>query len=267
MKPVSLLMAIVGSSSLLMLTALPIQAADSTVKVNGKTISQEMIDAYAEIRARGGAPATGTPEEKQQILDEVINLEIFSQAAEKEGLDKKPNVIAQLDLQKNRLLANMVIGEYLQKNPIKEESLKETYDKEIAGGSGKEYKARHILVKTEQEAKDIIKELDAGKDFATIAKAKSTDTGSGAKGGDLGWFPLEQMVKPFSDAVAKQEKGKVSKTPIKTDFGWHIIIVDDSRAATPPPFDQVKDQIRQKLTRDVVEAYVMKARATAKIEK
>lgn len=265
MKNVSSIMSSFACTAILLSSALSAQAADKPLaKVNGKPISQQMLDVYAEVRAHGGAPSAGTAEEKKAVLEEVINLEIFSQLAEKEGIAKKPEVVAQLKLQRNRVLANMVVGEFLKKRPVTEEMIKAEYDKGVKTISGKEYKAKHILVKTEQEAKDIIKELDAGKKFEDLAKAKSLD--SAEKGGDLGWFPAAQMVPEFAAALPGIEKGKYTKAPVKSQFGYHLIMVDDSRNATPPPFDQVKPQIQQKLARDLIEGYVGELRAKAKIE-
>ena len=144
--------------------------------------------------------------------------------------------------------------------------VKARYDKEVAAlPKQEEVHARHILVKTEDEAKDVIKQLDAGKDFAELAKEKSTDPNKD-DGGDLGYFSRGRMVKEFEDAAFALEKGTYSKTPIKTDFGYHVIKVEDKRDAPPPPFDQVKDQVRQLVMRDKYLALLNQAKASAKVD-
>ncbi|MGD2112724.1 MAG: peptidylprolyl isomerase, partial [Gammaproteobacteria bacterium] len=141
---------------------------------------------------------------------------------------------------------------------------KQFYDTQV-GVPGKEYKARHILVETEDEAKDIITRLDDGVDFSELAKEKSTGP-SGPSGGELGWFGAGQMVKPFADAAAAMEKGTYSKTPVQTEFGWHVIMLDDMRDSTPPPFDDVKERLKVLLTNQNLQQHISELRESASID-
>jgi len=157
------------------------------------------------------------------------------------------------------------LQEYAKKNPVDEASIKAEYDKLKAQMGDKDYNAQHILVKTEQEAKDIIARLDKGEDFSKIAKDKSLDTGSKEKGGDLGWFSPAGMVKPFADAVAGLQKGKFTESPVQSQFGWHVIKLNDIRASQPPAYEKVKDGIQQDLQQRQLAKLVSDLRAKAKI--
>ena len=154
----------------------------------------------------------------------------------------------------------------MKANPVTDAEIKAEYDSKVAGENGTEYKARHILVKTEAEAKKLIAELDKGADFAKLANKHSLDAKESQNGGDLGWFVAGQMVAPFSEAVAKLEKGKYTKTPVQTQFGWHVILREDSRAQTPPSLESVKEQLMPYLQRKKVQTMVETLRKQAKVE-
>lgn len=233
--------------------------------VNGTPISQQVFDAYAKQRA-ASQPATGTPEERKATLDEVVSREIIYQDAIKQGLDKKPEVVAELENLKRNILANEAIRAHLSSNEPNEAAMQKEYESKMGKMKTQEYKAKHILLKTEQEAKDIIAQLDKGADFAALAKEKSLDTASGKDGGDLGWFDANQMVKPFSEAVASMEKGKYSKTPVQSQFGWHVILLEDTRSVEPPAFADVKDSVRGIMKNKQIQDYLEQLKAKSKVE-
>jgi peptidyl-prolyl cis-trans isomerase C len=174
--------------------------------------------------------------------------------------------MAQLDSAKKTLLTQADVQNFIKANPVTDAEIKAEYDSKVAGENGIEYKARHILVKTEAEANKIIAELDKGADFAKLANKNSLDAKESQNGGDLGWFVAGQMVAPFSEAVAKLEKGKYTKTPVQTQFGYHVILREDSRTQTPPPLASVKEQLMPYLQRKKVQAMVEGLRKQAKVE-
>lgn len=232
--------------------------------VNGEPITQEMLTVYTHQRMRN--PNAPGGEDKEAALKELINIELVSQDAEKQNIDKRPNVASQLEWQRRSLLVGLSMREYIDKHPITEEELKKAYEARIANHTGKEYNARHILVTSEDEAKAIIKELgkkDA--DFAKLAQEKSTDP-AGKQGGDLGWFSSDQMVQPFAEAVAKMKKGEVSKKPVQTQFGWHVIKLEDTRETQPPTFESLEEQLRMQVSNQRVDDYIAELRKDAKID-
>jgi peptidyl-prolyl cis-trans isomerase C len=237
---------------------------DSAVlaRVNGSPVTQKMFDMHLKQR-QARRPGDAQNNNRQVVLEEVINLELVTQDAEQQGFGQRTDVQAQLAHQRRALLASLAMQEYLQAHPVNEEDLQRLYDEQF--GARKEYKARHILMKTEDEAKDMIAKLDEGADFAELAKAHSTGP-SGKNGGDLGWFSPTQMVKPFSEAAAAMEKGKYSRTPVETQFGWHVILLEDVRESTPPEFDQVKEQIRMVVQNQRLQEYLNGLREAAKVE-
>jgi peptidyl-prolyl cis-trans isomerase C len=235
-------------------------AADTTV--NGKPIKQSLIDyIIKDATARGQKVDDNV---RALITNKLISSELIVQEAQKAGIDKQADFIAKDDLMSRELLVNTYLQDYIKKNPIDDAALKAEYDKFKAAVGDKEFKASHILVKTEQEAKDVIAQLAKGGDFAKIAKEKSLDS-SKDKGGDLGWFSPASMVRPFSDAVMKLQKGLYTTVPVQTQFGWHVIKLEDTRTAQPPAFDKVKDEIRNNLQKQQLEKLVTDLRAKAKI--
>lgn len=239
-------------------------AADSVATVNGKPIKQNIYDYIAkEATSRGqkvDAPV------KEAIINKLVDSEIVYQEAQKLGLDKQPDYLAREELARRELLTSAFLQDYVKKNPISDADTKAAYEQYKKAYGEKEYSARHILVKTEAEAKDIIAQLGKGGDFAKIAKDKSLDPGSKDKGGDLGWFSPATMVKPFSDAVAGLQKGAVTPTPVQTQFGWHVIKLVDTRAAQPLSYDKVKDGLQKNLQQRNLEKLMADLRAKAKID-
>jgi peptidyl-prolyl cis-trans isomerase C len=245
-------------------TATPVVSKEDAVAVvNGQYISKT---ALADLEKEVSVRSQGQTFPKEKLIEELIQRQLLVQDALQKQLDKSPDVTTQLENIKNTLLTQAALQSYLKANPITDAELKAEYDSKVGGSNATEYKASHILVKTEAEAKKLIAELDKGAKFADLANKHSLDGKDAQNGGDLGWFSAGQMVEPFSDAVAKLEKGKYSKEPVKTQFGYHIILREDSRAQTPPPFDAVKDQMKPFLERKKVQAMVENIRKQAKVE-
>jgi len=234
---------------------------DAVASVNGVFISKKTFDALQKQISEHGQ---GQSFPKEQLVDELIQRELLTQEAHQKNLDKTPDFIERLAEIKNSLLSQVALQDYLKNNPVTDEEIKAEYDSKMAN-LGSEYKARHILVKTEAEAKKLIAELEKGADFGALAKKHSIDP-AGAEGGDLGWFTADRMVAPFSQAVIALENGKFTKQPVQTQFGWHVILREDSRALTPPPLDAVKEQIRPLLQRQKVQAKLESLRKAAQIE-
>lgn len=233
--------------------------------VNGQPITQQMFDAFA--RERQGQQSAGNPQqERSAIIDTLVNLRLLAQEAVKQGLDKNPEMVAEMKNDRISLLARAVIQQQLKDHPLTDESLKKEYDARIQKMSMKEYKARHILTTTETEAQAVIAQLNKGANFATLAKEKSIDTSSAQNGGELGWFSPDQMVKPFAEAVEKLKKGSYTQTPVHTQYGWHVILLQDVRAVQPPPFDEVKDQVRSIMQNRIIGEYIDGLRKKAKIQ-
>ena len=252
-------------------SAPPVKSGRLTV--NGVAIPQARIDfmiksaqAQQGQNHGQGAPLPDSPELQAAARENLISLEILSQAAIKAGVDKDKEVQAQIDLRRQQALANGYIANYVKKNPIKDEALKAEYEKLKAQLGDKEYKARHILVAKEEEAKEIIEQLKKGGDFEKLAKEKSIDTGSKENGGDLDWNSPSRYVKPFAEALVALTKGQYTQQPVKSDFGFHVIRLDDTRELKAPAFDEMKENFRQRAQQQQVEKMVSDLRAKAKIE-
>jgi len=241
------------------------KASPTLVTVNGKAIDAHLLDTF--LQAVTGKPAgEATKEQRDALLEQLVNMTLAAQAAEKDGLATSPDVQARLDLLHTQILAEAASDKYVKSHPVSDDEVKAAYDSEVAN-MPKEYKARHILVETKEAADAIIKQLQAGGDFAKIAKAQSKDPGSAVKGGDLGWFSAQTMVKPFSEALAKLEKGKTTTEPVQTQYGYHVIQLEDVRSPTAPAFEDVKEQVKMFAQRKKLQSYLDDLRKTAKIQK
>jgi peptidyl-prolyl cis-trans isomerase C len=238
--------------------------AQNVAIVNGKAVPKTRLDSLAQQVARSGRPVT--PEMEGQLREEVIAREVFMQEAEKQGLSASEDFKAQMELARQTILIRELFAEYQKKNPIVDADLKAEYDKFASANGGKEYKARHILVEKEADAKAILASLKKGGKFEDIAKKQSKDPGSGAKGGDLDWANPASYVPEFSAALTKLSKGQMTETPVKTQFGYHIIRVDDTRDAKLPSFDEVKPQIAQQMQQQKLSAFQDELRKKAKVE-
>jgi len=243
-------------------TSTPMVEGVIVATVNNVPLTQDVLDIYATQRkAQGGDEEANSQE---AVLNELISLELMRQDGINKGLNTQPFVVAAIDQQTRTALAGAAIKDFMANNPVSDEAAQALYDEQI-GVAGKEYSARHILVDDEETANEVIKLLDSGSDFSELAKEKSTGP-SGPSGGKLGWFGEGQMVKPFADATAALEKGSYTKTPVQTQFGWHVIILDDVRESTPPPFDDVKDRIKMLLANQQLQQYVESMKANAVID-
>jgi peptidyl-prolyl cis-trans isomerase C len=228
--------------------------------VNGTPISRAAYDDYLKGLLRGKPPADVTPEEKNQVLDQMINMQLIAAQAEKDGLEKDPETATRIALLRTQVLADAAAQKYVKSNEPTDAELHAAYD---AATDKTEYHASHILVPTKEKAEQLIKKLKAGAKFEDVAKAESTDN-SKAQGGDLGWFTTARMVKPFGDAVKGLKKGEITSEPVQTQYGWHIIKLEDTRDA---PFDQFKGQLSNGIMQKKFQAYIDSLKQNAKIEK
>jgi peptidyl-prolyl cis-trans isomerase C len=248
----------------MLLAMAPAAMAQNVAIVNGKAVSKSRVDALAQQMARSGRPIP--PEMQAQLKDEVILREVFMQEAQSKGLDATEDYKNQIELARQGILIRELFSEFQKANPVTDADIKAEYDKFAAANAGKEYRARHILVEKEDQAKALIAQLKKGAKFEDLAKKNSKDPGSGANGGDLDWAPAGNYVKEFSDAMVALSKGKVTDAPVKSQFGFHVIRLDDVRDAQLPKFDDVKPQIAQQLQQAKMAKYQEDLRAKAKIE-
>ncbi len=253
----------VAAAALVGAFALP-AAAQNLAIVNGKPVPKARADALAQQIAKSGRPVT--PEMQGQLKDEVIAREIFMQEAQKRGLDATDDYKNQMDLARQTLLIRELFADFQKKDPVTDADIKAEYDKFVAANGGKEYRARHILVEKEDEAKAIIASLKKGGKFDEIAKKQSKDPGSGANGGDLDWANAASYVPEFSGAMIKLNKGQTTEAPVKSQFGFHVIRLDDVRDAQLPKLEEVKPQIAQQLQQQKLAKFQEDLRAKAKIE-
>ena len=219
--------------------------AQNVAIVNGKAVPTSRVEALSNQLAKSGRPVTD--EVKAQIKEEVITREVFMQEAQKRGLAASQDFKEQMELARQTILIRELFADFQKKSPVTDADLKAEYDKFTAANAGKEYSARHILVEKEEEAKDIVARLKKGEKFEDIAKKMSKDPGSGANGGDLGWSTAANYVPEFSQAMVKLEKGQLTETPVKSQFGWHVIRLEDTRDAKLPSFEELKPQIAQQM--------------------
>ncbi len=238
--------------------------AQNVAIVNGKAVPKTRLDTLAQQVLKSGQPLT--PELQDQLRKEVIAREIFMQEAEKLGLSGSDDFRAQMELARQTLLIRALFSDYQKKNPVTDAELKAEYDKFVATNGGKEYKARHILVEKELDAKAIIASLKKGAKFEDIAKKQSKDPGSGANGGVLDWANPSSYVAEFAEAMLKLNKGQTTEVPAKTQFGYHVIRIDDIRTAQLPPFAELKPQISQQLEQQRLAAFQQGLTEKAKVE-
>lgn len=234
--------------------------ASIVAMVNGKAITQTDYDKLA-------ADNSSKSLSREQLIDDLVMRELIMQDGISKHVDKDQKLIDDVEKVRRQLIINNTVKKQIEDNPVTDAELQTEYDSQLASFKVQEYKARHILVETEDDAKAIIAELDKGADFAELAIAKSTGP-SGKNGGDLGWFGEGQMVEPFANAVVAMEKGSYSKEPVQTQFGWHVILKEDERSATPPTLDEVKDQLQQIIVQQRISTYLdsLKSKATIEIK-
>ena len=239
------------------------QAADLNITVNGKPIKKNLSDFIVKDLASRGQKTDDNL--NNMIVDRMIAMELINQEAEKTGLSKDVNYVLKEELARKEMLYNTFLQNYVQKNPISESDIKNAYEQYKKDLGSQEFNAKHILLANEQEAKDVIAELNKGGNFNKIAKDKSKDTGSKDKGGDLGWFPANSMVKPFAEALTSLKKGNVTTIPVQTQFGWHVIKLEDTRALQAPEFDKVKEGLAKTLQQKQLDKLVLDLKTKAKI--
>ncbi|MDP4614557.1 MAG: peptidylprolyl isomerase [Limnohabitans sp.] len=251
------------SAALVALLASPVLAQNLAV-VNGKPVPSSRVKALQQQVEASGRPVT--PEVMAQIKEELIAREVFMQEARKRGLDASEDYKSQLELARQTILIRQLFADFQKKNPVTDADIQGEYDKFVKENGGKEYRARHILVETESDANALIAEIKKGGSFEELAKKASKDPGSGANGGDLDWAAAGSYVPEFSDAMVKLAKGQMTDAPIKSQFGFHIIRVDDVREAQLPKLDEVKPQISQQLQQQKLAKFQEDLRAKAKIQ-
>ncbi len=240
-------------------------ASDALVHVNDEVITKNLFALFYAEKQRGGQMAGNSPQHQLAALNELTNLVLVAEDAESRNLDDREGVQAALRLQRINLLARLAIQERLNDRTPSDEELKKRHEARSAGGTNREYKARHILLKTEDEAKAVIAQLDEGADFSELARSKSVGP-SGPSGGDLGWFEPSKMVKPFSDAVTDMEDGAHSRQPVQTQFGWHVILREQSRELPVSEFEDAKKALLAEAQQKAVQEYIQELRAKAKVE-
>ncbi len=253
----------VVAAAVLSLSSMALHAQNVAI-VNGKAVPKTRLNMLAAQLERSGRSVT--PDMEQQLREEVVMREIFMQEAEKQGLDASDDYKIQVEIAKQSILIRELFSQYQKANPISDADIKAEYDKFVASNGGKEYHARHILVEKEEQAKAIIASLKKGGKFEEIAKKQSKDPGSGANGGDLDWANPNSFVKEFSQAMVALKKGQTTDVPVKTQFGFHIIRLDDVRETPVPKFDEVKAQIAQQMQQGKLAEYQQTLRDKAKIE-
>lgn len=244
-------------------------AADDATKpvavVDGTPISRDVWGLYVKARHNGRAAEDLTPEERDHALDELINMYVGAKEAEKQDLTAG-EAGARIELVRASSMTELLFKKFMDGKEPTDEELKAEYDARVAELPKVEYHARHILVDDENKAKELIVQIDSGASFEKLATENSKD-GSATEGGDLGWFMAAQMVKPFADALQQLEVGKYTTSPVKSDFGWHVIKLEETRAATPPAYESVKAQLGPMVNQKKFEAHLKELVKTAKVER
>lgn len=244
--------ALAGAASLLVSSPLFAQEGG---KVD---IDPDVLNMFLESMSRQPA-SQATAEQVEQARTQLTDIYLLSNQPRAQELRENPRLKAQIELQTRAMLAQAVATDFISRNQATDEEMRALYTAQIENSPGLEFKARHILVETQGEAVDIIAQLDDGADFAELAKEKSTGP-SGPSGGDLGWFPPDRMVSEFSQAVQQLDDGAYSKVPVQTQFGWHVILREESREAVPPPFDSLRDGLKQQVEGQKLQDYLKSLR-------
>ena len=253
-----------SSAAVIGMLALPLAVmAQNVATVNGKPVPKARVDALIKTATRG-QPAP--PEMEAQARDQVVLREIFAQEAEKQGVANSADYKTQLDLVRQTVLINTLFQNYIKAHPVTDAEAQAEYTKVKAEQSGMEYHARHILVDNEDDAKKLIAQIKNGAKFEDLAKKNSKDTGSAENGGDLDWAKPASYVPEFSAALQGLKPGQMTETPVKTQFGYHIIKLEDTRAAQFPSYDEVKDKLKQQMEQVRLQDYQEKLRKAAKTD-
>ncbi len=244
---------------------LPLGAAAQNIAiVNGKAVPKARVDMLLQEAARAGQQVA--PEMQVQARDQVVLREIFVQEAERRGLAATPDYKARMELARQSVLIRELFEDYRKKNPVTDAEAQAEYDKFKAQASGTEYRARHILVEGEDDAKGLISQIKGGASFEDLAKKHSKDPGSGQNGGDLDFAKADSYVPEFGGALAKLQRGQMTEVPVKSQFGWHIIRLEDTREAAFPGFEEVKAQLKQRMEQARMQKYQEDLRSKAKTD-
>ena len=240
------------------------KGGNSIATVNGVGVPRARQDLLLQQQSQRGMP--DNEQTRAMMRDELINREVIAQEAQKSGVAKNPEVQTQLEMARQEVLVGAFIRDWARKNPVSEADVQKEYERAKAQAGEKEYRARHILVESEEQAKNLIGELKKGGKFDELATKNSKDTGSAQRGGDLDWNVPATFDKQFSEAMVKLEKGKYTEAPVRTRFGYHIILLDDVRAVKFPALPEVRQRIQQQLTQNRIDELVKSLRAKAKVE-
>ncbi len=239
-------------------------AGDSIAKVNGVPVTRARQDIVLQQQSQRGMP--DNDQTRAMVREELINREVVAQEAQRSGVAKNPQVQTQMEMARQEVLVGAYINDWLRRNPVSDADIQKEYERVKTTTGAKEYKARHILVETEEQAKGLIAELKKGGKFDELASKNSKDSGSAQRGGDLDWNVPGNFDRQFSDAMVKLDKGKYTEAPVQTRFGFHVIQLDDVRAVNFPALNEVRGRIQQQLTQNKIETLVKSLRAKAKIE-
>ncbi|ANO51479.1 foldase protein PrsA [Woeseia oceani] len=250
-------------ASLLGVSASYTAVAETVKTVNGVDIDSSVLEFYMQSRtSRPSAQVAAN--ERETLLDELTDIYLLTTQKDIESIEKEPQIAAQIELQRRGILAQAVAGRFFAGATVTDEQIKAEYEAQRALAPPLQFRARHILVESQGEATEIIGSLDDGEDFVELAKSRSTGP-SGPNGGDLGWFSPNQMVAPFSDAVAALEDGAYTKSPVQTEFGWHVIKREESREAEAPPLETVRGEIQQVVQQRMFQKHLEELRSTSDI--
>lgn len=244
--------------------AAPVPATGPVATVNGVAIPRQRLDIV--VRQQLARGAADNEQLRAQAREALINNELLFQEGNRNGTAKKPEVVQQLELSRQEVIANAVLNDYLRAHPVSDADIQKEYDRAKAQTGEREYRARHVLVANEADAKAVIADLKKGQKFEEIAQKRSLDEGSRPKGGDLDWNVPRNFDKAFADALVKLEKGKMTDAPVRTRFGYHVILLEDVRPVSFPPLAQVKQQVQQRIVGQKVDSMLRELRAKAKIE-
>lgn len=243
----------------------PPSSTSVAATVNGVPISESIVDQI--VSQKGDPGQAGNPAVRQEIIEQLALQTVLSQEAVKSGLDRKPEVADQIEFTRQSILAKAFVQDYFRSHPVTDEALKAEYEKIAGRMGGTEYRARHILVANEDEARDVVARLKKDpKTFEALAREKSRDPGSKENGGELGWFDPRSVVPEFGEAVAKLANGQFTEEPVKTRFGYHVILLEESRQKQAPEFEQVKPMLQQQVAQENLKKLLDDLKAKAKIE-
>jgi peptidyl-prolyl cis-trans isomerase C len=239
-------------------------AKDAVATVNGVPVPSSQMEFLMQQQRSRGAP--DNEQTRRMLRDELVNRLVVMQEAQRAGLAKTPEVRTQLDIARQEIMVGAYLRDWVRKHPVSDAEVEREYERAKAQSGEKEYRARHILVEDEAQAKALIADLKKGANFAELATKNSKDTGSKERGGDLDWNVPGAFDKQFSDAMVKLDKGKYTEAPVQTRFGYHVILLDDVRQTRFPAFAEVKPRIQQQLTQNKVDELIRGLRAKAKVE-